>query len=197
MPERREYAAGCLLIACDGFEEDDCSGLSAFLNGRGMLAEAFEGWQSENPHLALQCAYQSVRRRCARSAILGIGAGCHAALALAGQLPVDRLVLLTGAGIVAERLAGTLRRLRAYARRNAALCVAEVLILQAGEAERGLSMPALQRALANCRVSGAQFPAIWRSERKDQMNMAVYRFLSEGVLPKNLAEKSEMCIIYG
>ena len=199
--ERNAQAVGCLVIGDDMSGEGAISGLCAFLKERGAAASVFSSHQPPALHSELQRAYQAIRRQRAISAIVAAGAGCDAALALAGQLPVDRLALLTGVGpdgsTENDSLAGPLRRIRAYARRGEALCVSDVLVVQAGDAPRHLRLEYLAEALVNCRVCGVKLPSGTWANRKENIKMGFYRFLVDGVLPKSLAESAEMCIIYG
>lgn len=59
------------------------------------------------------------------------GAAAYIALALAAQLPVDRIALIGGWLHRRENLGRSLNRIRAYARRNLSLVVAEVLTFDA------------------------------------------------------------------
>lgn len=199
LAERASGTVGCLVI--DGFAsgEDSLSGLSSFLNARGVRAAAFCP-NGGRLHAELQRAYQRVRGAGDVAAIAAAGTACDAALALAGQLPADRLVLIGGAragGTLPDDWRGQLRRIRAFARRNAVFCVADVLAVEP-LSDAGLDrLDRLGRALCNSRFRGAAVREDLWINRKEVLKMGVYRFLCDGVLPKSLAENPEMCIIYG
>ena len=187
---------GCLLIGDLVFEPDALAGWQAFLSERGAAVESFRPGTGD-VHLSLQRAYQRVRREDGISAILAAGSGCDLAVALAGQLPVDRLALLNplewqGRG----GLSGSLDRIRRYAWRGADFCVADILLLP------GLHTPPelperWRRELRNSRVHLWE-PAeeLW-TNRKEVLKLTVLQFLLGGKPPKSLAENAEMCIIYG
>ena len=154
----------------------------------------------------LQFALQDVRANSRVSAVMAVGTGCAAALALACQLPVERVVLVDPVPPVRTRgetrpeddgLLRTVRRLAAYARRNLTLCVSDMLVV--GEGERSL-----ERAFGhpvNCRVSRLALAGKTAKElytiREFAVKEAISGFLHAAETPKPLAEISEMCIIYG
>lgn len=79
-----------------------------------------------------QAALQHARRKWDWLCVCAQGHAACLALALAAQLPVDRLALIApewGAGGMRRELL----RLRSYARRNLALITAEILLLDAPE----------------------------------------------------------------
>lgn len=80
-----------------------------------------------------QAALWRARRKGGWVCVAARGSACEIALALASQLPVDRLALLSplqdGRGLPRE-----LRRLRAFARRNLALIIAEIAVFGGDEA---------------------------------------------------------------
>ncbi len=188
MAELRD-GAGCLILTDAAHEadaralEDALSvpcGRAAWRGGRGAYDAAQFAFQE-------QCARRSVK------AVAAFGAGCLPALALAVQLPVDRLALVDAT----PSETGEDRRLSRFARRNLALCGAE--ILWAGRAE-----DAMWRRLL-CRLPGriACLDACDRAENgplpkcEFSVKNAVCGFLQAGVHSKLLAENPEMCIIYG
>ena len=187
---------GCLLIGDLLFEPEALADWAAYLSGQGARTEAFVPG-AKDLHTALQRAYQRVRRDGAVSCVMAAGTGCDCALALATQLPVDRLALINplewqGRG----GLARPLGRIRRYARRGAALCVSDVLIIP------GLHTPGdlperWQRELCNSRVEILRVGEDMWINRKEVLKLGVFRFLCDGVHPKSLAQNSEMCIIYG
>lgn len=95
----------------------------------------------------LQALLHRMRSERGAASILARGTGCGAALALAEQLPVERLVLLEPEAMfrrtmIWERFRGEAaekdidrqaRRLCAFARRNLSLCVADALVVEAAE----------------------------------------------------------------
>ena len=187
---------GCLLIDELLFET---RGLAPFDEAatRGLRAERFIPNDPRNLHIALQRAYQRVRRDDAPSGILAYGTGCDCALALASQLPTDRLALLSpldwqGGGPQSRQL----RRIRSYARRGAAFCVSRVLIVPGLFTAPDLP-DRLRRALCNSRVIVLEGRQAQEEKSKEVLKTAILHFLRHGVLPKSLAENPEMCIIYG
>lgn len=188
--------AGCLLIGDLLFEPEALSDWLPFLLEKGIRAEVFRPG-TDDLHLSLQRAYQQVRQEDGLSTILAAGTGCDCALALAGQLPVDRLALIhpldwQGRGGMADRL----KPIRRYARRGASFCVADILILPGLHTAPEL-VEDWEKALCNSRVSKLETSEDMWTNRKEVLKLAVYRFLIEGLPPKSLAQNSEMCIIYG
>ena len=186
---------GCLLI--DDLLPGGASlaPLEAAMVPGGFRAARFSAEPAPQLHHALQRAYQRVRRDGDVNALVGLGAGCDAALALAGQLPVDRLALL---GPTDWRMGGPwarpLRRVREYARRGAVFCVADVLLMPGADMA---PCQRLRRALCNSRVTLFRPSEAALLKDKDILKTAILHFLRHGVLPKSLAENPEMCIIYG
>ena len=76
-----------------------------------------------------------LRQQCGWVCAAGRGSGVYAALALAAQLPVDRIALDGGWLAGREKLGREMNRLRAYACRNLSLVVSEVLTFGASEDE--------------------------------------------------------------
>lgn len=188
---------GCLLIDEGFIGGGALEPLRSALAESGVRAERFAPDGPGDLHLQLQRSYQRIRRDGAISAAVGYGVGCDCALALAGQLPADRLVLLeplqwVGAGELGRQL----RRIRRYALRGAAFCVAPVLIVPGPRTPEG-ALRGLRRALSGGMATVAGVPLDCLSARKDRFNSAILHFLRHGVLPKSLAENPEMCIIYG
>lgn len=195
MPDTHDL--GCLLIEDPLYRIDALQGAAATLRQRGARAEAFcwDGGGALYP--ALQRAYQHIRSDDGINGIVALGAGCDCALALSCQLPVDRLALLEpmdwrATGEVAQQL----RRIRSFARANAAFCVADVLIVP-GPHTDDRQLHRLARGLNGARVVIAQAAEEMWSNRKEVLNLGIFHFLRDGVLPKSLAENPEMCIIYG
>ena len=201
--ERVENAVGCLVI--DGLlpGEERLSGLSQFLGERGVRAEDFRWDGMPGLHRALQLAYQRVRipREMGISGIAASGMGCAAALALAVQLPVDRLLLVPGDDrrMLTDLRVGLhreLHRLVAFARTNAAFCVADVLLLGTSDSLTPRRFDAARRLFCSSRLCGAAVNDLW-ANGKNQIKWTAFRFLCDGVSIKSLAENPEMCIIYG
>ena len=94
-----------------------------------------------------QTALWNARKNSGWVCVAAEGAAAYIALALAAQLPVNRLALLN-LPVNRPRLSRELNRMRAFARRNLALVVSEVLIAGAAD-RRGQS---LARGLVNCDV---------------------------------------------
>ena len=188
---------GCLLIDDPLYGGGGLDDLRDALIRQDIRTERFTRDRSGPLHPSMQRAYQRVRRDGAVNAIIAMGAGCDCALALSCQLPADRLVLLepmnwNGVGESAREM----KRVRAFARRNAAFCVADVLILPGPHTEAG-HLKRLLRALTGCRVAALQSTEELWTNRKEVLNLGIIHFLREGVVTKSLAENHEMCIIYG
>ena len=188
---------GCLLIDDPLYPIGALEDMSRMLRGRGVRTEVFEWDGTGHLHLSLQNAYQRIRRDGAISGIVGLGAGCDCALALSCQLPVDRIVLVepmewSAAGERARQL----KRIRAFARQNAAFCVCDALVIPGPHTAPAL-LRRLRRDLVSTRLTMFK-PAedLW-SNRKEVLNLGIFHFLRDGVMPKSLAENPEMCIIYG
>ena len=205
-----------------------CLLIDDLLNGGNGLSGLFESEKTpsarlhcfscsdgENLHEALQRAHQSVRFEEEDATIVARGLGCEAALALAEQLPVDRLALLfpeerperkkliRRCGGERKRFSALVRqimRMSAYARRNLSLCVSDVLIVERGN---GRAWRALKNGgiCANSRVTRIEYMGDCDKNlcinREMGLKTAISRFLQSGELPKSLAENPEMCIIYG
>lgn len=208
MYARMGAAVGCLLIDDFLSGESALSGLSSL--GRGSLIQPrlFVWPEGKNLHEALQDAHHAMRREYACAAVVAKGLGCDAALALAEQLPVDRLVLIEPRTMTPGRIDACvspgrcrqLRRLCAFARRNLSLCVSDTLIVE-GEREMKRRDRGLGELRAHSRVTRLRLPG--QSEkylctnREFDLKETLSRFLQSGELPKSLAENPEMCIIYG
>ena len=163
----------------------------------------------------LQVAYQSLRRGCDACGIMARDLGCAGALAIAEQLPVDRLVLIEpslSVGRRGARRAGDgndpfpapmwreMRRLAAFARRNLPLCVSDVLIVEGGNRPVGRWDP-IDRLPGHARVVRLRLRGKTGDDlytiREIAVKQAISDFLRAGELPKPLAENPEMCIIDG
>ena len=199
---------GCLLIDDLLSGENVLSGLFSSVElsrGRVRLFDCPEG---ANLHEQLQRAHHAARKGRSGVAIAANGRGCDAALALAEQLPVERLALIapearrfsdsrrSGAS---PRLSRQANRLRAFARRNLALCVCDVLIVETAGARGGQAL----REGGLCANSRVTQLSLMGERDKNLYNNGEFNlktlilgFLQRGELPKSLAENAEMCIIY-
>lgn len=199
MPESITTFVGCLVIDDPMSGENWLSGLSL---PEGLCPYPYSWRAGEGLFESLQTLLQRARAECGAACVLARGAGCAAALALAEQLPVERLVLVHP----------SLRRLRApksfaracnriayFAAQNLSLCVCDALIVARKE-ERGARQ--IARALkANCRVCRLELPGDSGPELyticENGLNRAITDFLRGEDFPKDLAQNPEMCIIYG
>ena len=170
-------------------------------------------WQAGAPMMdALRTLLQRARRACGAATVLARGTGCGAALALAEQLPVERLALIEPAGALeARRGARTpgretdaaerrqIRRTCAFARRNLALCVSDALVIEGGRS-RGWQLLNDGGLSAHSRLCRLAIPAesgeILFTNCENSPKRALIDFLAAGELPKDLAENREMCIMY-
>ena len=193
---RASNGIGCLLIDMFTPGEFALSGLCAFLGEHGVCAERFTPAEGGRLHMELQRAYQRVRVDGGISAVAAAGRGIDAALALAVQLPVDRLILID---LPHQRasigpFARELRRISAYARRNRAFCVSDVLAIQVNGGDFDFGV--LCRDMPNSRITVLRTSMNMWTNGKETLKTTIYRFLRDGVLAKSLAENPEMCIIY-
>ena len=207
---------GCLLIDDLPTGENALSGLFTCKDMPYARLRSFSRSEGEKLHDALQCAHQAVRTGKEHASIVARGLGCEAALALAEQLPVDRLALISPweradrkkmiqqcGGSREKRLGALMRqimRMSAYARRNLSLCVSDILIVERGNdrAWRALKNGGI---CANSRVTRIEYMGDCDKNlcinREMPLKAAISCFLQSGELPKSLAENPEMCIIYG
>jgi len=145
MVKKSEQArCGCLCISniLPGPEADP--GLSFLPESPELSVRVFrdEGWGDLWDRL--QVSFQDARRNCASSAIVALGTGCAAALALAEQLPVDRLALIDPMLRVPGRrspgregLRRVAQRLSRFALSNLALCTSDLLIVERAPRREG------------------------------------------------------------
>lgn len=156
------------------------SGLCAFLSGRGVWAKRFSYAGVTRLREAMQEQLQALRR-CGEASVVAEGAGCGAALALAEQLPVERLVLIepgwTGRTGEAGGLRAQLARMERFARNNLCLCVSDTLIV-GGE---GFLNPDRMSPFGRLRC----LPG-WKNAAAQDF-YGLFRFLTAGELPKSLA----------
>lgn len=176
------------------------------LQSDGTEARAFAWGAGEALWPALQTALQQMRAAHGGAGIAAVGSGCAAALALAEQLPVDRLALLfprRAAGLRASGGAELWRqvgRLERYALMNLPLCVSDILMVcraKSGYARRlrACGLRANSRLIELCIPPEKELKFI--EDSQNGLNSALSGFLRTGDLPKSLAENPEMCIIYG
>ena len=186
---------GCLLIDELKPGANALAGLHAFLESAGIRAARFEFGAGRHLLDGVRSAYYDARRGADSGAIVGLGSGCCAALAVAEHLPVSRLVLIvppnapdfSGLSPACRR---QITRMESFSRRNAAFCVSDVLHIRA----RGGEGPALR--LPNARTTRLSLPYA-AGFTNTALFDAVFSFLHTGELRKSLAENPEMCIIYG
>ena len=141
--------------------------------GRRLLSVAFPEVEKCLPHA--QAALWELRRRCGWVCVAAERGGAGVALALAEQLPVDRVALLGGTPFSPLPAGGTaarrreLRRMDALARRNLALLVAEILLVDVAEDEarrliRGLGRSGTVRAQGS--ADWGSFVEAWEDNGK-------------------------------
>lgn len=208
MPGEARNAVGCLVIDDPLAGEGTLPGLSSFVDAARLRVAPFRWREAAEVHGALQNALHALRQACPSTVVAARGLGCGAALALAAQLPVERLALIEPRVALPKRiethmpasLGRQLRRLCLFARRNLSLCVCDALIV---EGPRARQARALARAGlgAHCRVLRLEAMGVCDKllcpNGEFDVKEAVSRFLWRGELPKSLAENPEMCIIYG
>ena len=117
-----------------------------------LAFDGSEGWLNQ-----AQTALWELRKRCGWICVAAGRRGAGVAAALAAQLPVERIAL-TGSCLFdrsGPRLQGQAARLERFARRNLALVISEVLLIDATDREiRGFTSLLGRRrvcALAACR----------------------------------------------
>ncbi len=199
MPEKHTDIVGCVAIDDPMSGENRLSGLSC---APCLVAYPFDWRAGERAFEELQTLLQRARSTCGAAAILARGLGCMAALALAEQLPVDRLALVAP---LQERMRGrkplarTFNRIALFARQNLSLCVSDVLIVEAAGSRAGRKLVSLGLG-AHSRVSMLEMAAETGPELyticENTLKTAITDFLRDGELPKDLAQNREMCIIY-
>lgn len=94
-----------------------------------------------------QTALWELRKSYPWVCVAAVGAAASIGVALAAQLPVERLILVNSHLFGPEwvRLTRQLARLRRYARHNLALVVSEIVLVDAQEMEIGGFVPCLHR----------------------------------------------------
>jgi hypothetical protein len=207
---------GCLYVDDSLFDRHARDGSTLVSGIPGVRVYPFQYANVRDLWDRLQDALFDLRVEWGAAAAIAVGTGCAPVLALACQLPVEKLVLIDPiAPARASRLVRgkgsetaddgrrfrALRRFTAFARRNLPLCVSDMLIVGHGD-ESGVD--AMRRAYGdpvNCRVN--RLDALGRSDkdlyiiREFAVKEAISRFLHPTDSSKPLAENPEMCIIYG
>ena len=165
----------------------------------------------------LQSALQRLDAGRGGRAIMAVGEGSAAALALASQLPVARIVLMDpvpvrgrwrrdhrsypGKNPEAEDVLRKVRRLAGFARRNLSLCVCDLLIVEHGRGAGRHGAVGAYGVPVNCRATRLLLNDECAKDlytiREFAVKEAISCFLHTGEVPKPLAENPEMCIIYG
>ena len=141
--------------------------------GRRLLSVAFPEAEKCLPHA--QAALWELKQRCSWVCVAAERGCAGVALFLAAQLPVDRVALLGGTPFSPLPTGGTaarrreLRRMDALARRNLALLVAELMLVDVPEDEkrrlvRGLGRGGIVRAQGS--VDWGSFVEAWEDNGK-------------------------------
>ncbi len=208
-------SVGCLYVDGSLFEEGARDG--------GALASDIPGVEVYPFHCAnvrdlwdrLQSAVHDLRGEWGAAAAIAVGTGCAPVLALACQLPLEKLVLIDpaapvrpsrlsrGKGHAADdgRRKRALRRFAAFARRNLPLCVSDMLIVGHGDESGEDAMRRAYGNPVNCRVNRLDIRGKSDKDlyiiREFAVKEAISRFLHPIDSSKPLAENPEMCIIYG
>ena len=187
---REIKAVGCILIDDPMSGESVLSGLSFPAD---IAARPFDWRARQRPLPGLQALLHAVRQEFSAASLLARGVGCALALALAEQLPVERLALIEPRFATIQS-PWRLRRLSAYAARNLALCVSDCLILEAAPTRQGRR---IARGLSfSGRVTRLDLPAKTGAELyticEKRVQEAIFAFLRGEEFPKNLAENREM-----
>lgn len=197
-------AARCLCVGDITSESNGDFGRLFFHGAPGVEVVSFRRGDARDMWDRLQAALNGGRDDRGGAVILARGTGCAAALALAEQLPAERVALIEpflapprgGTGAF-DRLVGRMGR---FAYRNLPLCAADVLVAaRAGNpAWRRLRPGALW---PHGRLIRLEIPAGYAdnmlNNRENMVNRAISCFLQTGELPKPLAKNAEMCIIDG
>lgn len=176
--------------------------LSGLCCAAGLTGYPFDWNGTKRPFEALQDLLQQARGPSGTACVLARGRGCGAALALAEQLPVERLALIEPeASLIPRlRLLDPVERLNAFARRNLSLCVSDALVTERAR-ERGAMRLREGGFCAHARL--LRLACEGKSDKElyticeNTLKTAITHFLRAGDLPKNLAENAEMCIIDG
>ena len=198
--EKKGDAGRCFCI--DDFDAPTVAleGIRRQMMARQMPFRCFgESGTGQSLHNRLQSEYQRYRAGSDSVDIVAAGGGCAGALALSEQLPVRRLALAWP-----EERAGTMggevARLWAFAARNLAFCVSEVLVVMADDGRARKRLASMKRSMPQATFRAALMPVEewmgrWRMGG-ERVPSAVCDFLCGQEFAKPLAEIPEMCIIY-
>jgi len=179
------------------------SGLSDYLEKKGIKTESFEWDGRGNIHICLQNIFYRLRSECSDAFIAASGTGIAGALALGVQLPVERMVFIEGRGInevQRPEIRRQLSRIYRFSQRNAAFCISDILLVVSGGDAVERRMRTTLHGLSNRRFGAVEIYEC--ADNKLCTNgehlpeLPIYRFLKAGESPKLLAENPEMCIIY-
>ena len=193
---------GCLMIEDIVSGGHRLSGLCNWLNRQGIYVCRFEWNGTGDLHREIQEAYHAVRKECGTACIVAIDRGADAAIALGAQLPVEKtaIILTAQANCMRKHDHRQVARLRRFVRRNAAFCVSDMLIA----AQNRNIIENRARQVLNCTANCLHRQmVVYGNTNKNictngewMLKEAIFSFLCGRELPKNLAENSEMCIIY-
>lgn len=194
---------GCLMIDGVGWGGDVPLSLKKYLKDHGVKWSGFTCEREMSLHAALQNALFRVRTQSDCVGIIATDGGMEAALALSAQLPVDKLVLWRRQNRKTWQKNGLkrpMRRIERFARHNRAFCISDVLLIEDEDAVAQKALTRLRRELVNARVTGpvriaGESVKLW-TDCEWTMNNGIYRFLTGQEFANELAENSEMCIIY-
>jgi len=142
-------SVGCLLI---GTNAERNMRLRQELSDRGILTVCGE-WRSDLLK-DMQKELYGVRKQAARICVAAEGEMWTAALALAVQLCVDRVVLIhpsAGNGVQDSCMRRQLNRLNGYVKRNLFFCVSDLLVVDP-EMEMRRDMDAVLGRMVNARI---------------------------------------------
>lgn len=140
---------------------------------------------------AAQEGLRSVRRNDGLCCVAAEGELWTAALALAAQLCVDRVALITPTNRMKRpknNFERQIERLKGYACRNLSFCVSEVLVLEEADVQDARRMDAVLKRMCNSRI----YRAVWADQRWTNCEFspyeAVIRFLCGGEFLFSLAK---------
>ena len=171
---RVREAVGCLLIG--NADSGKLSKLKEQLGAHGV--DTVEAVRGSNQFEAAQEGLYAARRR-GGTCVAAEGEGWMSAIALAVQLNVDRIVLITPANASDDAFARQMMQLRSFVRRNLFFCVADVLVLEdASDQEMRKELDGFCRRLCNARIWRLPVAGGWMDRRSPLETAA--RFLATG-----------------
>jgi len=179
-------AIGCLLIG--GRKRGRIDALEAMLRAQGVASIRIGRTD------ALLCSGQEGLYRIRRpggTCIAAEGEMWAAALALAAQLHVDRILLLSPTDDrlnTKDEWERQIARLKAYARRNLFFCVSSVLVLESAAEESDGRMSAVYRRLCNASLRRVSLPPEKWTNCKQSLLSAAVHFLHAGDFEFTLAK---------